>query len=64
MTSHTLAVSGVDTFPATHNQRAAAAELSRPCCPRCGIPRSNNPQHWCLYLVNGEWAEQWRGWDE
>jgi len=60
----TIAASSVDTFPVTHNQRVAAEALARPCCPRCGIPRSDNDKHWCLYQVDGEWVEQWRGWDE
>jgi hypothetical protein len=61
----TLAVSSVDTFPVTHNQREAAEELARPCCPRCGIPRSEYEGHHCLYQVDGEWVErQWSGWDE
>lgn len=40
----------------THNQQVAAEELARPCCGRCGIPRSDYDGHWCS-------DETWRGWE-
>ena len=51
----------VDIFPVTHNQRVAAEALARPCCRRCGIPRSEYSGHWC---APEDGSEQWRGWDE